>query len=150
MVLRRVLVSGPITALAAASPRRKVNIFGRRTSGPWGGRKEGPQGRKGSVTPLRCVNVGPWSALKRFHGGEVTGHVPQDDDSATRADHQVSQPVLPQVGAAVHRLAEETDPGVRWIGCDPLKHGRRQGHPGAAGFDPRAERYRALSPKYAA
>ena len=32
--------------------RRKVNIFGRRTSGPRGGRKEGPQGRKGSVNPL--------------------------------------------------------------------------------------------------
>ena len=59
MVLRLVLVSGPITALAAASPQRKVTVSGRRTSGPHGGRKEGPQGRKGSVTPLRCVNVGP-------------------------------------------------------------------------------------------
>ena len=29
--LRRVLVSGPITALAAASPRREVNIFEIRT-----------------------------------------------------------------------------------------------------------------------
>ena len=28
------VVSGPITALAAASPRRKVNLSGRRTSGP--------------------------------------------------------------------------------------------------------------------
>ena len=27
LVLRQVLVSGPITALAAAAPRRKVNIF---------------------------------------------------------------------------------------------------------------------------
>ena len=32
MVLHQVLVSGPITALAAASPQRKVTIFGRRTS----------------------------------------------------------------------------------------------------------------------
>ena len=38
-------MSGPIGALAAASPRRKVNIFGRRASGPCGGRKQGPQGR---------------------------------------------------------------------------------------------------------
>ena len=52
LVLRRVLVRGPITALAAASPRRKVNIFGRRTSGPCGGRKEGSQGRNGSINPL--------------------------------------------------------------------------------------------------
>ena len=36
------LVSGPITALAAVSPQRKVTIFGRRTSG---GHMEGPQGR---------------------------------------------------------------------------------------------------------
>ena len=42
----------PITALAAASPRRKVTIFRRRTSGPRGGCKDGPHGRKGSVTPL--------------------------------------------------------------------------------------------------
>ena len=42
MVPRRVLVSGPITALAAASPRWKVTIFGRRTPGPGSGRKEGP------------------------------------------------------------------------------------------------------------
>ena len=41
MVLRPVLVNGPITALAAASPRRNATIFGRRTSGPCGGRKEG-------------------------------------------------------------------------------------------------------------
>ena len=59
LVLRRVLVSGPITALAAASPRWKVKICVRRTSGPCGGRKEGPQGSNGSVTPLRCVNVEP-------------------------------------------------------------------------------------------
>ena len=59
MVLRLVLVSGPITALAAASPQLKVTFSGRRTSGPCGGREEGPQGRKGSVTLLRCVNVGP-------------------------------------------------------------------------------------------
>ena len=53
------VVSGPITALAAALPRRKVTIFGRRTSGPWGGRKEGPQGRNGPIAPMPCVNVGP-------------------------------------------------------------------------------------------
>ena len=53
MVLRLVSVSGPITALADASPQWKVTIFGRRTSGPCAGHKEGPQGRKGSVTPLR-------------------------------------------------------------------------------------------------
>ena len=52
LVPRRVLVSRPITALAAASPQRKVNIFGRRTSGPCGGRKKGPQGRNGSLNPL--------------------------------------------------------------------------------------------------
>ena len=59
MVLCRVLASGPITVLAAASP-----ISGRHASGPRGGRKEGPQGGsarrvrkegpqggKGSVTP---------------------------------------------------------------------------------------------------
>ena len=50
LVLRHVLESRPITALVAASPQ---------TSGPCGGRKEGQQGRKGSVTPLDCVNVGP-------------------------------------------------------------------------------------------
>ena len=33
-VLSRVLFSGPITALAAASRQCKVNIFGRHTSGP--------------------------------------------------------------------------------------------------------------------
>ena len=52
LVLRPVLVSGPITALAAASARRKVTIFGRRTSGPCGGCKECPQGRNWSVKPL--------------------------------------------------------------------------------------------------
>ena len=64
LVLRQVLVSGPITALAAVSPRRKVNIFGRCTSGPWGGRKEGLQGRNGSVNPLalrpRGTIISPW------------------------------------------------------------------------------------------
>ena len=59
MVLHGVLVSGPITALAAALPQRKVTISGRRTSGPRGGRKESPQGRKGSVSPLRYANAGP-------------------------------------------------------------------------------------------
>ena len=34
------------------SPRRKVPIFGRRTSGRCGGRTEGPQGLDGSVKPL--------------------------------------------------------------------------------------------------
>ena len=42
--------SGRITALAVASPRRKVTIFSRRTSGPCGGRKEGLPGSDGSVT----------------------------------------------------------------------------------------------------
>ena len=50
----RFLVSGPITT----RPQPKVIIFG--------GRKEGPQGRKGSVTPLRCVNVRPESALNTY------------------------------------------------------------------------------------
>ena len=49
LVPLQVLLNGPITALAAASPRRKVPIFGRRMSGPCGGRKEGPRGRNGSV-----------------------------------------------------------------------------------------------------
>ena len=40
LVLRRVLVSGPITALAAASPRRKGTISGRCTSGHCGVRKD--------------------------------------------------------------------------------------------------------------
>ena len=40
LVPRRVLVSGPITALAAALHRRMVTHFGRRSLGPWGGRKE--------------------------------------------------------------------------------------------------------------
>ena len=58
LVLHRVYVSGPITsALGAASPRRKVNIFGRHTSGPCGGRKEGPQGCNGSVNPLAFVST---------------------------------------------------------------------------------------------
>ena len=52
LVLRRVLVSGLITILAAASPRRKVYIFERRMSGPRGGCKDGPQGRNGSINPL--------------------------------------------------------------------------------------------------
>ena len=63
MVLRGVLASGPITALAAASPQQKVTISGRSTSGPHGGRKEGPQGRKGSVRPWGWVNAGPESDL---------------------------------------------------------------------------------------
>ena len=67
LVLRRVLVSGPITALAAVSPRRKGTIFRRRTSGPCGGRDEGPQGRNGSATSLRCLNVGP------YHNQPLTG-----------------------------------------------------------------------------
>ena len=46
MVLRRVLVSGPIT------PQRKV---GSRISGLCRGRKD----ITGSVTPLRCMNHGP-------------------------------------------------------------------------------------------
>ena len=46
MLLRGVAVSGPITALAAASPRQKVFIYGRRPSAPRGGREEGPGGRE--------------------------------------------------------------------------------------------------------
>ena len=61
------VVSGPITALAAASHRRKVKYLGGAhhvladlmCSPPCGGRKEGPQGRKGSVTkhkePFKCA-----------------------------------------------------------------------------------------------
>ena len=52
LVLRRVCGSGPITGLAAASPQRKVIIFGSRMSGPYGGRKEGPQRGNWSVNPL--------------------------------------------------------------------------------------------------
>ena len=52
LALHRAKVSGPITALAAASPRKKVTILGRRTSGPCGWRKEGPQGCNGSVNTL--------------------------------------------------------------------------------------------------
>ena len=59
LVLRRDLVSGRITALAVALPRRKDTFFWRLTSGPCVGCKEGPQGRNGSVTPLRCVDVEP-------------------------------------------------------------------------------------------
>ena len=71
-VLHSVLVSGPITALAAASPQRKVTIFGRRTSGPCGGRKEGPQGRKGSVTP--CV-VWTWDhTISPLHAVQIQEH----------------------------------------------------------------------------
>ena len=66
MVLHGVLVSGPITALAAASPRQKVYIFGRRMPGPCGVRKEGPQGRQGSVTPFalrqRPAITEPWTS----------------------------------------------------------------------------------------
>ena len=50
--------------LAAASPRLKVTVSGRTTSGPWGGRKESLQGRDGSVHPLVLCHRGtitkPW------------------------------------------------------------------------------------------
>ena len=56
------VVSGLITANAAAlvfaSPRRMSRIFGRCTSGPCGGRKGGPQGRNGSVSPLELCQRG--------------------------------------------------------------------------------------------
>jgi hypothetical protein len=52
LFLGLVLVSGPITALAAASPPQKVNIFWGRTSGPYGGRKEGRKDVRGSVNPI--------------------------------------------------------------------------------------------------
>ena len=60
LVMRQVLLSEPITALAAASPQRKVTrrLQKRRTSGPCGGRKEGPQGRNGSVNPLALRQCG--------------------------------------------------------------------------------------------
>ena len=45
-------MSGPITALVAASPRRKVTIFWRRTSGRCDGRKEGLQERQGYLAPF--------------------------------------------------------------------------------------------------
>ena len=59
-------MSGQVTALAAASPRHKGTLFGRHTSGPCGGRKEGPQGRNESVNPLALRQRGtitkplPW------------------------------------------------------------------------------------------
>ena len=58
LLLRWALVGGPITALAAALPRRKITIFGRRAPGPWGGRKEGPQGRNRSVNPFALHRCG--------------------------------------------------------------------------------------------
>ena len=63
LVVGRVLMSGHITALAAALPRSKVIILGRRTSDPCGGRKEGPQGRNGSVNPLALRRRGTITKL---------------------------------------------------------------------------------------
>ena len=50
--LRRVLVSGPITALAEEK-------LGRCPTGPCGGRKDGLQGRHWSVNPLVLRDVEP-------------------------------------------------------------------------------------------
>ena len=44
--------------VAAASPRRRVTVFGRRESRPYGGREEGPRGRNGSVNPLALRRLG--------------------------------------------------------------------------------------------
>ena len=56
------VVSRPITANAAALvfalPQRMSRIFGRCTSGPCGGRKGGPQGCNGSVSPLALCQHG--------------------------------------------------------------------------------------------
>ena len=53
LLLRLVSVSGPITASAASSPRRKDYIFWEALeSGPYGGRQEGQQGPNGSVSPF--------------------------------------------------------------------------------------------------
>ena len=47
-----VLASGPITApWRLRRLNGRFTISGRRTSGPRCGRKEGPRGREGSVTP---------------------------------------------------------------------------------------------------
>ena len=56
-------MSGPITALAAASPQRKV------TSGPCGGGEEGPQGRNGSVNPLALHRRGTITMPERVESG---------------------------------------------------------------------------------
>ena len=73
MVLHLVLVSGPITALVAASPRRKVTFFGRRTSGPCGGRKDvrGPQ--------PPCV-AWTWDHNQPFSGSAAASPVPSTDN----------------------------------------------------------------------
>ena len=59
-------LSGPITALAAASPRLEVTIFWRRTSGPCGGRKEGPK--------RPCV-AGTWNNKKPLSASACKGMV---------------------------------------------------------------------------
>ena len=62
MVLRRVLVSGPITALAAASRRHKVHIFAEaHRQALVVDARTGPQGGNGSVNPLCHVNVEPYT-----------------------------------------------------------------------------------------
>ena len=53
MVLRRALVSGPITALAAALPRHKVQVFEEvHRQALAVDARTGPQGGTGSVNPL--------------------------------------------------------------------------------------------------
>ena len=75
LVLRRVYVGGPITALAAASPRRKVRILGSRTSGPFGGRKEGPKGCNGSVNPLALRQCGTITEPFTSRGRDVVSFI---------------------------------------------------------------------------
>ena len=58
LVLRRLADQSQPLLLRRLTPR--LQFLGGVRHGPRGGRKEGPQGRKGSVNPpLRCVNVGP-------------------------------------------------------------------------------------------
>ena len=73
LVVRRVSASGPITALATASPQRKVNVFGRHTSGPDGEGKEGPHGRNGSVNPPALRQRTTITKPSRGDGGDRGG-----------------------------------------------------------------------------
>ena len=56
--LRRIREPGPITALTVCRLEARLQFFRRRTLGPCGGRKEGPQRRKGSVNPLAFCRRG--------------------------------------------------------------------------------------------
>ena len=88
LALCRVLVKGPITALAATSPRRKVKRFGRRESGPCGGRKEVPQGRNGSINPLCVASTGNHNqpfTLYMLIIACFCKKVPQDKSASTKS-----------------------------------------------------------------